>query len=457
MEENNGQLKRVLKGFDVLALGFGAMIGWGWIVLAGGWILDAGSVGAMSAFFFGGLAMVLVGLIYAELAAAMPKVGGEHVYSERALGRFPSFICTWSIIFGYASVVAFEAVALPTVIEYLAPGYKVGYLWSIAGEDVYISWVAVGMTGAVIMTAVNYCGVKTAAFLQKLVTVLILVVGVMLFSGSLFEGSLTTMEPMFNDGINGVFLVMVMVPFMFVGFDVIPQVAEEINLPFKQIGLLIIASVSMAVAWYILVVFGVSRILSHDEIGTAGLAVPAAMNVVFGGAWAGKLMILAGIAGILTSWNAFLIGGSRATYALANAGLLPAFLARIHPKYDTPCNAILLVGGFSAFAPLLGRESMVWFVNAGGLGIVVAYTMVTLSFLVLRKTEPEMKRPYKVPMGNYLGILTVCISLGIMLLYLPGSTSALAWPQEWLLLLGWFFCGLLLYWYAVFIGSKQTI
>lgn len=361
--QKRGELRRVLKGFDVLVLGFGAMIGWGWIVLAGGWVLDAGSLGAVAAFFFGGIAMVLIGLIYAELASAMPRVGGEHVYSHKALGDVGSFVCTWAIVFGYASVVAFEAVALPTVVEYLAPNYKVGFLWTIAGGEVYASWVAVGVAGALLMTWVNCIGVRTAALLQKLVILLIFAAGFMFFTGSLFTGSGATMEPLFTDGVNGVFLVLIMVPFMFVGFDVIPQAAEEINLPFRQIGLLIVFSVSMAVLWYMLIVLGLSRVLDSAEIANAELGMPEAMNAIFGGAWAGNLMILAGVAGILTSWNAFLVGGSRAVYALARSGMLPKFLGRLHPRYNTPVNAVPLIGGASALAPLLGRESLVWFVR----------------------------------------------------------------------------------------------
>ena len=444
-EQTNGQLRRVLKGFDVLALGFGAMIGWGWIVLAGGWVLDAGSLGSVAAFFFGGIAMLLIGLIYAELASAMPQVGGEHVYSHKALGDIGSFVCTWAIVFGYASVVAFEAVALPTVIEYLAPNYKVGFLWTIAGGEVYASWVAVGVAGALSMTLVNCIGVRTAAFLQKLVIVLIFAVGFLFFSGSLFSGSGATMEPLFRDGVNGVLLVLVMVPFMFVGFDVIPQAAEEINLPFRKIGMLIIVSVSMAVVWYMLIVLGLSAVLAPEEIASTELGVPEAINAVFGGAWAGNLMILAGVAGILTSWNAFLVGGSRAVYALAQSRMLPAFLGRLHPRYNTPVNAILLIGGASALAPLLGRESLVWFVNAGGLGIVIAYSLVALSFLVLRRKFPQMERPWKLPLGELFGGAALILSLGVMLLYLPGSPAALLWPQEWLLFAAWMVGGFMLF------------
>ena len=89
---------RVIRRKEVITLAFGAMIGWSWVALSGGWIETAGSVGAMLAFAAGGFAVVLVGLTYAELASAMPLAGGEHVYSYRALGRNTSFVCTWAIL-----------------------------------------------------------------------------------------------------------------------------------------------------------------------------------------------------------------------------------------------------------------------------------------------------------------------------------------------------------------------
>ena len=180
------------------------MIGWGWIVLTGTAIQSAGSIGAILAFIIGGLAIVLVGLTYAELASAMPKVGGEHVYSYRALGHLPSFLCTWAIILGYLSVVAFEAVALPTVIEHLAPNYAVGHLWTIAGWEVKATWVAVGVGGSLAMMIINYFGVTTAALLQKVVTSLILLVGVLFITGALFEGETINMMPLFTQADTGV-------------------------------------------------------------------------------------------------------------------------------------------------------------------------------------------------------------------------------------------------------------
>jgi amino acid transporter len=435
---------RVLGRRDILALAFGAMIGWSWVVLTGAWIGSAGTMGAITAFVIGGVAILLISLIYAELASALPFAGGEHVYSERALGSGASFICTWGIILGYASVVTFEAVALPTVLDSLIPGLDKVYLWQIAGWDIYLSWVLVGVLGAAIMTVVNVLGVRMVALVQSVVVIAILLVGVLLVSGAVVTGDISNMQPLFKDGVAGITLVLVMVPFMFVGFDTIPQVAEEVDLPFRDIGVVLIASVAMAIVWYGLIILAVGLVLDPTAIN-ASTTVTAEANARIYGEVGGTVLLVAGLAGIITSWNAFILGGSRAIYALANSGLLPKFLGQLHPKYHTPTNAIVLLGVLSALGPFFGRPALVWVVNAGSLGIVIAYVMVTWSFLVLRNREPSLDRPYKVPFGQFVGSLALVLAIAMTLLYLPGSPAALLWPQEWGIIIAWIILGGLLY------------
>ena len=446
MNDTASQTKflRVLGRKEVLALAFGAMIGWSWVVLSGTWIESAGTVGAILAFLPGGAAMLLIGLTYAELASALPFAGGEHVYSDCALGAGASFICTWAIVLGYVSVVTFEAVALPTVLDSLVPGLDKVFLWQIAGWDVYLSWVLTGVVGAVLMTLLNVIGVRMVALVQTVVVLAILIVGVLFVSGALFSGDISNMQPLMKDGFSGMTLVLVMVPFMFVGFDTIPQAAEEIDLPFKDIGAVLMLSVAMAIIWYGFIVLGVGLVLDAASIASADLATAAANARIYGELGA-TVLLIAGLAGIITSWNAFILGGSRAIYALARAGLLPEFLGRLHPRYRTPKNAILLIGVLSIIGPFFGRPALVWVVDAGGLGIVIAYAMVAWSFLVLRKKEPELERPYKVPYGKLVGSLALVLSIGLGLLYLPGSPAALLWPQEWGIVMAWIVLGAILY------------
>ncbi len=462
----NGNFAKVLGSKEVLALAFGAMIGWGWIVLTGEWIISAGSFGAIIAMALGSVVIIFIGLAYAELAAAMPQEGGAQVFTYRALGHSAAYLCTWSLILGYISVVAFEAVALPTVLDNLIPNYQAIYLWNVAGWDVYLTWAMVGMAGTALVVMLNYYGIQGASIFQTLVTLVIVVIGAAFVLASGIQGNEANLMPFFNETpikdspfdplLAGMLPVVMMVPFMFVGFDVIPQTASEINLPAKSIGKLLIISVLAAMVFYCAIIFGVSYALPAHVMNADILTTPQAMEAVFHSHWAAKVMVLAGLAGIVTSWNAFFIGGSRAIHALAHAKMLPAFLGKVHPKHKTPVNAIFLIGIATFFAPLLGRKALLWFVNAGSLGIVIAYFMVCISFLVLRRREPNMPRPFKVANGTMVGIIASVCSAGLIYMYMPFSPSALN-TSEWLIFGTWMLLGLVFYISArKQFGTKET-
>jgi len=451
------KLIKTLGNRDVLALAFGAMIGWGWVVTTDLWIGEAGSLGSIMAFLIGGLLVVLVGLTYSELASALPLAGGELIYSFKAMGRVVSFMTTWAIILGYVSVVAFEAVALPTVFEYLIPNYSQGYLYTIAGWDVTATWAGVGILGSIIIAWVNYKGIKLSSVINFILTMLILIAGILLITGTSFTGDFQTMKPLFDNGIAGLLTVVIMTPFMFVGFDVIPQAAEEINLPQRNIGILLIFSVILAVLWYVAIIFGVSRILTPSEIVSSNLVTADAMAKAFGGSqMMGNILVLGGIGGILTSWIGFYVGGSRAIYALAKAGMLPKALGELHPKYHTPHKAIILIAVLSTVAPFFGRPALEWIVDAGGLGLVVAWLMVSISFIILRKKEPTMKRPFKLPGGTTIGWIATFMSIGVGILYLPGMPSALGWPYEWVIIVIWSILGVIFYRFSISKYGKEN-
>ncbi|PRX50442.1 amino acid/polyamine/organocation transporter (APC superfamily) [Prauserella shujinwangii] len=437
-------LTRVLGRLDVIAIAFGAMIGFGWIVLTGGFLEDAGSGGAALAFVIGGIVVGLVGLTYAELVSAMPAAGGEHNYTLRALGARPAFVTSWTLVLGYVSVVAFEAVALPQTLLYLVPDLPAGRLWSVAGYDVYASWAAVGIAGAVVVTALNYVGVRPAAVFQTIAVLFLLVVGVLLTAGAVVGGSGENLEPLFSGGTSGILLVLVATPFLFVGFDVIPQSAGEINLPPRRIGTLLLISVGLAVTWYVMIMLTVGSGLAHDQRTDSELPTAEAMSALWGSSAMGTVLVVGGIAGILTSWNGFLLGASRLVFAMASSGMLPRWFARVHPRFGTPGNAILFIGALSVVAPLFGRQMLVWLVDAGSLSIIVAYLMVALSFLVLRRREPEMPRPFRLPLGRTVGVLAVLLSFGTAVLFLPGMPAELIWPAEWIIVGAWWLAGIVL-------------
>ena len=409
------------------------------------WVQNAGSVGTLIAFAAGGLAIALVGLTYSELAAAMPRAGGEHVYTERALGRSWSFVCTWAILGAYVIVCLFESVALPTALEYVFPQIRIHTLWNVLGADVDLGFVIIGALSAALMTWINVRGIRTAALFQTVATAVIIISGLVLVTGSFAFGHIENAQPLIASPATGILTVLIMVPAMLVGFDVIPQSAEEIDLPPALIGNLLVFSVLAPVLWYVLISFAVAMALDDVALTETKMATADAATIVWGHPWAGTLLILGGIGGIITSWNAFIVGGSRVLFALAEVGQIPAIFARLHPHYRTPYVGVVFIGVLSMVAPLFGRKVLVWLINASSFGVMLAFLFVAIAFVVLRRKEPDMPRPFRVSHPRLVGWGAVVMSTLLLTAFLPGSPSALLWPYEWGVILTWSAVGLIFF------------
>lgn len=430
-------LRRFLGRADVLAVAFGAMVGWSWVVLAGEMIVRAGAVGSILAFGAGAVMVWLVGLTYAELSAALSRAGGELSFTFVAMGPVGAFVCGWTLVLAYAAVCAFEAVALPTVLGYLVPAFGVGDpLYTVAGWGVRPGWVLVGTGGALVIGVVNYRGIRFAAFVQQVAVAGLLLVGLAFFLPGTARGDLGNLVPAVT-GWEGVLRVLIMTPFLYVGFDVIPQLAEEIALPFRAVGRIILLSIAMAFAWYGLVQWTVGVSLPPDTLAARALPTADAMSAVYGSPWGGRVLVVGGAVGILTSWNAFFLGASRLLFAMARGGMLPAAFARLHPRFGSPAAVVVVLTAVTAVAPFFGRPALVWLVDAGSLATVVAYLLVAVAFLVIRHRHPDLPRPYRVAAPATVGWLATAATVFFILLYLPGSPSALAWPEEWLIVLLW--------------------
>ena len=451
---DNSKFKKVMSTTDILVVAFGAMIGWGWVVSSGRWIQNAGAIGTLIGFIIGGIMIYFVGMTYAELTPAIPKVGGEHVFSHKAFGPTGSFICTWALILSYIGVVCFEAVSLPTIIQYIFPSFAQGYMYSVAGSDVYATGVILASVVTIGIIVINILGIKAASILQTVLTVAIATVGIILVVASAINGSADNLEGqiIIGEGIGSfknILSVAVVAPFFLFGFDVIPQVAEEINIPLKKMARVLLLSIVCAVAFYGLVVFAVGYALNSDGIAKAmegsGLVTASAMEKVFNSTVMAKVLIIGGLCGVVTSWNSFLIGGSRAIFSMAESKMIPGRFSKLHPKHKTPINALLLIGLLSLAAPFFGRTMLVWISDAASFACCLAYCMVSMSFLILRKKEPELHRPFKVKHYKFVGITASLLSGLMVVLYLIPNSGCAMTKEEWIIVGGWTILGLVFY------------
>lgn len=437
-------LAKTLGRGEIWALAFGSIVGWGWVMLAGKWVASAGTMGAIIAFIIGGVFCSLIGFTYAELTPAMPLAGGELVFAYRAKGYNFGWFTAWAMCFAYVAVAAWEGPAFATALNFLIPFPETGYLWSIQGYDVYLPWLIVAIAGTLFTVGCHYFGMKVTAIFNTIAAIALVIGGIVFFLGGVTLGDISNAVPAFTGGSEGIIAVLLMAPAMFVGFDVIPQAVEEMKIPLKQVGWLVIFAIALGGLWYILMILGVAFGAPADIRDSASIPVADVAVYVFGSRLFGSLIIVAGIGGILTSWNAMYLGATRIIFAMARAKMLPPVFGKLHPKYNSPTAALLLTGFIGILGTLLGKSALGWFVDASSFGVVVGYLCVAISFTILLKREPGLERPFRAPGGMAMGVLAILASAAFIILYLPIGPGSLGVPQ-WLMVALWTAIGIVLF------------
>jgi amino acid transporter len=306
------------------------------------------------------------------------------------------------------------------------------------------------------MTLLNIIGVKPVAVFQILLVMVMLITGIIFVLGGFAFGRLENMTPAFED-IKGAGMVLLMTPSMYIGFDMVAKSGEEMNMPLKAISKVLIVSIVAAVAWYVLIIIGFA--LSAPVDFRQQLPVPIADSAAyaFQSPIMAKVMIIGGICGIVTCWNGFIVGASRIIFAMGRAKMLPAFFGWVHPKYQTPVYSIVFVGFICCCSPLLGENALIWLIDTAAFGTVIAYLMVSISYLRIRRKEPELIRRYNIKRGKTVGMAAMIISAFFLVWYTPISPITLRWPYEWGLVLSWIFIGIILLIVSRIADRKQKV
>jgi len=436
------ELKRAISGFGFFALAFGSMIGVGWITALGGWFEQAGPMGAMVAFAVGGALTLVIGLCYAEVTPMLPVSGGEVAYAYKAHGTSAAFVLGWTLAFGYLSVSAFEAISVGLVLSYLFPWIDAWPLYELAGSTVYGSHLLLALVFTGFITAINYFGVAIASKVQVALTALFLACAALFVAAGVANGHVANLQPYFGDaaegsGLGGILAVLVTVPFWYVGFDTIPQAAEERRegSPLRRLGTYLVLAIIGSTIFYVAVMLGAGMAGPWQDIVDEPLPTAAAFSSAFESHVLVRLVLVAGLIGLLTSWNGFFLAGSRVLFSLGRGRIIHSGLGQTHARYGTPARAVLFSGLVTLAAASLGRGAILAVVDVGSFCIALAFLGVALSFIRLRKAFPDMARPYRAPGGTVLGYVAATGSLFILAVMLaPGSPSRLVWPLEWAIL-----------------------
>lgn len=430
--------KGVISATDYFYLSFGFIIGIGWIVASGGWIGDAGPLGASLAFFIAGVLLLPVGLCYAELGGRYPVNGGVIYYAFRAFGRHMAFFAAVMFLLSFITVLVFFTISTAWVVEAIFPALKQMVLYTVAGADVTAGGLGAAVLLTVALSWLTYAGATASTRVQGAVVIMLVASAAVLAVAAFTSGELSNLQPLFHtsDGRSawfGVGAVLITAPFYLSGFEAIAQAFGEKSetVDAKKIAWVISIAILSATLFYGVVIFAAALAAPRELLLGAELPMEAAFRIGVGSPMLSKLVLVAGLFGLLTSWNACLFATARVLSVLGRIGFVSAFFAASPgrtvsiPSIAIP-SLIGLAGGFS------GREFFSPVVNAASLSVGIVFFLVAISCVVLRKEIGPEHRIATGPFGAFPWIaVVITFGLSLYIVYEPFALAGGRIPIEW--------------------------
>lgn len=441
--------------FDYFSMGFSAIVGTGWLMLLGDWIITGGGpIPAIIAFLLGAFLLVPFAWIYAELSAAIPVSGGIVDYVDMAFGHIPSFLVGWFMMLGNLIIVPWEALAIATYISTIWGSMpQMSWLnvlhYTVLGTRINVIPSLIASLIALGLAALHLGGTKLSAKLSQTI-VWILIATVIAIAGiALFHGSIDNLMPAFHQvsasesgsaagestGVTsfwaGVLAVLAITPSFYTGFETIPQSVEEAkdDLNWKRYSWPMVGSILGAATFYIIALFAFSSLGPWSGFIATKLPVVATFKTLV--SWLSIPLLIVATLSPVGPLNSFFSAVAHLIFEMGRRSQIPHVFARVNKRTGTPWVAILAVGVLSVVGPWLPSSFLIVIMSVTAFAFIIGVVMVALSCWRLRVTHPDMPRPYKVPGGMVTIGAAALISVALLALLVvpasPGYLNAQAW------------------------------
>lgn len=447
-------LQKRLGLVQLVALGAAGVVGTSWIYTNGKFFAKYGAGGEIFGLMAAAVLCSFIAMAYAQMASTIPRAGGEVVYAYSAFNRTTGFAAGWLLAGAFISSLAFYVTAFGTLLLKIFPGMATAPLFTINAEPVYLPVLAVGVGLALVIFALNWFGLSFGVSLQIVLFGAMLLIGAALVVTGFVHGTAANFFPPFAEGSNAAgSIVRFILPGMtfLTGFGLVAIMAEDAKIAHRKIGIAVVTSVLVAAGFYVLVLTSSAWVIPWEQTaklpqGTIDAFQTAGFTVLGWGAY--SIAVL----GLLTSFLALFLATSRILIAMGRSGLLPAGLGKINQKRSTPGPALIFTLAVTLGLGWLGKGAMIWFLDAGGVFIGLAWTLGVASMYRLDRRFPGLEvgyraRPRWLPAVGAVGAVFV-----IAFALWPGTDLSLVWPQEYLILGVWLLLGVVMY---VFAGQHR--
>jgi len=476
--EKNGSLKRHLGAWNLVLLGIGAVIGAGIFSLTGTAAAYYAGPGIVFSFILGGILCALAGLCYSEMAAMVPVSGSAYAYSYATMGEFIAWIIGWDLILEYAfGAVTVSAAWSGYFISLVSKTMGIGIAdnlilftkgpWETVtladGSIVQGMWNMPATFIALLVSLILFRGIKASALFNNVIVIVkvTIILAFIILGWSVIDHSNLIVNPgagffsqfvppeamsmrhgveMLSYGWPGVLTGAGVVFFAYIGFDALSTTAQEVKNPQRDLPIGILGSLFFCTAVYILMAIVMTGVVNYKELGVSDPVAVGVDRIVALNAWSIEiqktlsfLVKFGALAGLTSVILVLMLGQTRIFYAMSNDGLLPWF-NKIHKKHSTPHVATIFTGIFVAICGGIMPMSLVG--ELVSIGTLLAFVLVCVGVLVLRKTSPEIKRPFKTPFVWVTAPLGAIACLWVMT-GLPHDT--------WIRLIIWLIIGFVIY------------
>ncbi len=413
-------MTKKLTRFDILALALGSIIGWGSFTLPGTKFLnESGIISTAIGFILGGIAITFIQKGYHVMMRSHFEDGGEFSYTYGALGKPHGFLVGWSLILAYMSMVPLNATAFVLVLKRIfGEGLNFVYLYEIAGYPVYLSEIIIASAIIILFALINIKGLNLSSRVQNVMIIIMVVNVVLIFTYMLFTTDLTQMKETYFSGYSLEFSqiakVFAVIPFLFVGFDVIPQVATDLGFEQGKATKIAIIAIFSGVVFYNLNNMVTGMVYTPDQAKHLEWALGTAVLDNMG--TLGFALLVLSLAGAVAGGiNGFTLAGSKLAGSMATYGFLPDKLAQVNQQ-GVFHHGVKFIAFLSLLAPWFGRAVIIYIVDMSSLLAAIAYFYVC--FIAAKSVKG---------MEKVQALIGAAVSLSfIALLIIPGSPGRLS-------------------------------
>ncbi|MGA8270809.1 MAG: APC family permease [Candidatus Sulfotelmatobacter sp.] len=437
-------LARKLRLTDYFTLGWGTMVGVGWLVVMDDWLLRGGALGALLGFAIGGVLLFPIGWVYGRLVAVIPDAAGEIAYTAAAFSRSASFSTGWMMTLAYFIVCPWEAVAVGRIAGYIFPSLDSLQLYRIAGRPVYLPHLIIGLGLTLLLTTLNYRGIRLSATFQNWTAFGTLTLFVVFVAIGASKGSPRNFPPLFtHTPLVSFLLVLQIVPYFMTGFESAGKAAEESTPEFRSQGFLkaIWMAIFIGILFYTIIIAAVAFAAPwHDLTGEKFMTAVAFQRAV-GSRWIVNVILAAALLSLFKCFNGNFVAASRLLFALGRRGLVDRRAGLIHAQHKTPSAAVLCIGLATAACMLLGDAILVPVIEVGSVACAIGWSATCAAYLSMGRAGTLPSQP-KLSIIEWIVAGTgLFVAIAMMLMKIVPAIPGHFTVYEWLALGIWIVLG----------------